>query len=133
MGKSEEDITPILIGISVLQASPVDQRGNSIQLSDLIEGRFSVLIFCRGGLCPYCNAKLGEIASVQGKLQKPGHQIFAKSPDGPELLKRHIKKWSKMDAQSVSQHCVKAGFATLSSFEKWISLFLGTWEGEFPT
>ena len=38
-----------------------------------------------------------------------------------------------MDAQSVSQHCTKAGFAKLSSFEKWISLFSGTWEGEVPT
>ena len=35
-----------------------------------------------------------------------------------------------MDAKSVSQHYAKAGFATLSSFEKWISLFSGTWEGE---
>ena len=40
------------------------------------------------------------------------------------------EKWSKMDAQSVSEHYAKGGFATLSSFEKWISLFSGTWEGE---
>ena len=102
LGKSAEDISPILIGSPVLQASPVDQRGNCIQLSDLIEGRFSVLIFCRGGLCPYCNTQLGEIASVQGKLQKLGHQIVAISPDGPQLIRTTDRKMVK-DGRSVSE------------------------------
>jgi len=40
------------------------------------------------------------------------------------------ENWSKMDAKSLSQHYAKGGFATLSSFKKWISLFSGTWEGK---
>ena len=92
LGKSAKDIMPILIGSSVPQAGLVDQRGNCIQLSDLIEGRFSVLIFCWGGLCPYWNTQMGEIASVQVKLQKLGYQIVAKSPDGPEIQKTTAHK-----------------------------------------
>tara|TARA_B100001057_G_scaffold492540_1_gene585122 strand:+ start:989 stop:2233 length:1245 start_codon:yes stop_codon:yes gene_type:complete len=40
------------------------------------------------------------------------------------------ENWSKMDAKSLSQHYAKGGFATFSSFKKWISLFSGTWEGK---
>ena len=125
MGKSAKDIMPILIGSSVPQAGLVDQRGNCIQLSDLIEVRFSVLIFCRGGLCPYCNTQMGEIASVQGKLQKLGYQIVAISPDGPELLKTTDQKMVR-DGRSVSEPTLcQSRFRNIEFFRKMDQLVFG--------
>jgi peroxiredoxin len=45
-----------------------------------------VLIFYRGGWCPYCNLQLGQLQAVDSKLSELGYRIIAISPDLPEKL-----------------------------------------------
>ncbi len=52
----------------------------------------SVVVFYRGGWCPYCNAHLGQLATVEPELVKLGYQVLAISPDRPEALRESLDK-----------------------------------------
>jgi peroxiredoxin len=45
-----------------------------------------VLIFYRGGWCPYCNAQLADLHEVEPRLKKAGFDVLFLSSDRPELL-----------------------------------------------
>ena len=86
LGKSADEATPLLIGSAVPEAELADQKGNDVQLTDVLRGKSSVVIFYRGSWCPYCNTQLSELASIEDDLKKLGNQIVAISPDKPESL-----------------------------------------------
>jgi peroxiredoxin len=46
-----------------------------------------VVLFYRGGWCPFCNAHLAEIQEAQSQVLDMGFQIIAISPDSPENLR----------------------------------------------
>ncbi len=81
-----EEVRPLLIGAKVPSAKVVDQQGESRDLTDLLKGKSSVVIFYRGGWCPYCNTQLSELASIEKELKEKGYQIVAISPDKPDSL-----------------------------------------------
>jgi len=51
-----------------------------------------VLIFYRGGWCPYCTEHLRDLQSVEPNLRGLGFRILAISPDRPEKLKETTEK-----------------------------------------
>jgi peroxiredoxin len=50
-----------------------------------------VLIFYRGGWCPYCNTQLADLHSVEPKLRSAGFEVLFLSTDRPELLYSSLK------------------------------------------
>jgi peroxiredoxin len=50
-----------------------------------------VLIFYRGGWCPYCNAQLADMRTVEPKLRASGFEVLFLSSDRPELLYTSLK------------------------------------------
>lgn len=50
-----------------------------------------VLIFYRGGWCPYCNTQLADMHSVEPKLRAAGFEVLFLSTDRPELLYSSLK------------------------------------------
>jgi peroxiredoxin len=53
--------------------------------------RPTVVLFYRGGWCPYCNAQLSDLHLVEPKLRKSGFEIVFLSTDRPELLYTSLK------------------------------------------
>jgi peroxiredoxin len=51
----------------------------------------TVVLFYRGGWCPYCNAQLSDLHLVEPKLRKSGFEIVFLSTDRPELLYASLK------------------------------------------
>jgi peroxiredoxin len=51
----------------------------------------TVVLFYRGGWCPYCNAQLSDLHLVEPKLRKSGFEIVFLSTDRPELLYSSLK------------------------------------------
>jgi peroxiredoxin len=47
----------------------------------------AVLIFYRGGWCPYCNAHLAELRHVVPRLAERGYEVLFLSADRPERLR----------------------------------------------
>ncbi len=74
------DISPILIGETLPNLPIYDTRNKAVQLLDLIK-KPSVIIFYRGGWCPYCNTHLAEMVKIEDKVIAKGYQIVAISPD----------------------------------------------------
>jgi peroxiredoxin len=52
----------------------------------------TVVLFYRGGWCPYCNAQLSDLHLVEPKLRKSGFEIVFLSTDRPELLYTSLKQ-----------------------------------------
>jgi len=66
--------------------------GQTVRLGSLLATKPSILIFYRGGWCPYCNTHLGQIAEAEAELVKRGYQVLAISPDRPESLRATLDK-----------------------------------------
>ncbi len=81
-----EDISPLLIGEKVPEATLQSPDGKDQQLSDILKQKPSVILFYRGGWCPYCNAHLSEIQKIEKQVVELGYQIIAISPDVHENL-----------------------------------------------
>jgi len=62
-------------------------QGEPVQLRSVLERGPSVVIFYRGGWCPYCTKHLAALAGVEEKLKERGFQILALSPDRPEKIR----------------------------------------------
>ena len=54
--------------------------------------RHTILIFYRGGWCPYCNRHLGALKKVEPELLRMGYEVLFLSADRPELLYSSLKE-----------------------------------------
>ncbi|WP_418510972.1 peroxiredoxin-like family protein [Corallibacter sp.] len=87
-----EDVSPLLIGERVPQATLIDPDGNKLTLKSVIKEKPTVLVFYRGGWCPYCNAQLSGLSESESKILELGYQIIAVSPDNYKNLKPTIQE-----------------------------------------
>jgi len=85
-------ISPLLIGEKIPALTLVSVSGHAKDLSALFKSKPTVLIFYRGGWCPYCNTQLAELQGIEGEILAAGYQIVAISPDAPESLKASLDK-----------------------------------------
>ena len=51
-----------------------------------------MIVFYRGGWCPYCNLQLSGLRLIEKDLQTLGYQLIAISPDRPEELRKTLGK-----------------------------------------
>ena len=89
---SAEQVDPLPVGALVPNGYVKTVNGESVALSMVLGDRPTVLIFYRGGWCPYCNTHLGELAKIEPDLIKLGYKIVAISPDQPTKLLMTIAK-----------------------------------------
>ena len=85
-------VTPALIGTQIPTAELRDVEGNAFDLKAAVAKAPTVLVFYRGGWCPYCNAQLAGLAKSAAELKAMGYQIIGVSPDSPAELKKTIGK-----------------------------------------
>lgn len=86
------DVTPAITGTVIPNATVKSVEGKLVEIKDLVSQKPTVLIFYRGGWCPYCNKHLAELQQIEQKLVDMGYQILAVSPDKPEYLKKSVGK-----------------------------------------
>jgi peroxiredoxin len=80
------NVTPLLIGQSAPNSKLQTVDGDPVSLKALTMQKPTVLIFYRGGWCPYCNSQLAGLKDIEGKLDALGYQILAISPETPTQL-----------------------------------------------
>jgi len=79
-----EQIRPLLNGQSVPTGLQLqDSKGATVDLSALFAEQKTILVFYRGGWCPYCNTQLAGLRDITPQLQKLGYRILAVSPELP--------------------------------------------------
>lgn len=104
---SAERIQPLRIGAKVSPLALQTPDGKAFNLSAAIEKKPAIVIFYRGGWCPYCNLQLGQLQTIESKLLDLGYQILAVSPDRPEKLAESVDK-HKLTYALLSDHAMKA-------------------------
>ncbi len=87
-----KEICPILIGEKVPESELKNIKNESVQITEEIKDRGTVLIFYRGGWCPYCNKQLSGLSEVEEEIKEEGFQIIAVSPDNAEHLQKTVDK-----------------------------------------
>lgn len=86
------NVCPIKVGQSLPSLTLQDIDGKDFNLNQSIAKKPTVLVFYRGGWCPYCNVHLGELKTIEDSLKKLGYQIIAVSPDLPKNLQASMDK-----------------------------------------
>jgi peroxiredoxin len=83
---SADNVTPLLIGQTAPNSTLQTVDGDPVSLKALTMQKPTVLIFYRGGWCPYCNRQLAGLKDIEGQLDALGYQILAISPETPAQL-----------------------------------------------
>ncbi len=87
-----EDISPLLIGENIPRVNLLNAGGESFDLNAAVATKPTILIFYRGGWCPYCTRQLAGLQEVEEPLTKMGYQMIAISTDSPDNLQQSATK-----------------------------------------
>ncbi len=83
---SAMELQPLAVGQPIPNAELKTAEGKAFDLRAAAKEQPVVIIFYRGGWCPYCNAHLGQLQDIDPQLRKLGYRIIAISPDLPKNL-----------------------------------------------
>jgi peroxiredoxin len=103
-----EDISPLLVGETFPDEGTTDLNHKAISIHSLAAEKPSIVVFYRGGWCPYCNRHLAALGKAEQKILDLGYQIIAISPDAPTELKK------TMDKNELSYQLLSDGKGTLA-------------------
>ena len=92
LAEKAQDISPLLIGETVPDAVLKSVDSSNQSFLSILSKKPTVILFYRGGWCPYCNAHLSDIRDAESEILELGYQIIAISPDSPENLKASDEK-----------------------------------------
>lgn len=87
-----EDISPLLAGETIPQAMLKDAAGKDFSLNAAVAVKPTVLVFYRGGWCPYCAQQLAGLQELMPELKDNGMQLIAVSTDSPEALTTYTEE-----------------------------------------
>ena len=87
LAHAETNATPLKVGDSIPDVKLRTEDDKEVSLRKLVSEKPTVLIFYRGGWCPFCNRHLQSLAGIEDDLNKAGVQLLAISMDQPAKLK----------------------------------------------
>jgi peroxiredoxin len=96
LAASADQIRPVLLGTKLPEVALNTLDGKATTLKEQVGGKPTILVFYRGGWCPYCNVQLSELRLMKADVEKLGFQIIAISPDRVDELKNTMGK-QKLD------------------------------------
>jgi peroxiredoxin len=77
---------PLKEGDSIPDVKLRTETNQEVSLRKLVAEKPTVLIFYRGGWCPFCTRHLSDLAGIEQDLEKAGAQLLAISMDQPSKL-----------------------------------------------
>jgi peroxiredoxin len=86
-----QQVRPLAVGERAPSFDVRTTRGALRHFSPDTYQKPTVVLFYRGGWCPYCNAQLSDLHAVEPKLRKRGFEVVFLSTDRPELLFSSLK------------------------------------------
>jgi peroxiredoxin len=73
----------LLVGAKAPTVSLLEIEGKEVPLADIYQQGPSLLVFYRGGWCPFCNLQLHELSESKAKFDALGVKLIAISVDVP--------------------------------------------------
>jgi peroxiredoxin len=141
---SPEQVQPLSVGARAPILRPARRRASLRTFAPDSYKKPTVVLFYRGGWCPYCNAQLSDLHLVEPKLRKSGFEIVFLSTDRPELLYASLKATdirytllsdSHLEAAKafrVAYHVDDATLAKLREYGVDLEATTGTKQHELP-
>ena len=80
------EVKPLGVGADVPDVKVRTATGEAFSLKTAVAEKPAVLIFYRGGWCPFCTKHLMALQEIEEQIAARGYQILAISPDRPEKL-----------------------------------------------
>ena len=87
-----EDVSPLLAGEQIPILHLPKASGEMFDLNKSVSETPTILVFYRGGWCPYCSKQLAGLQEIEKDLTKMGYQIIAISTDSPDNLGKTMNK-----------------------------------------
>jgi peroxiredoxin len=84
---AETNSTSLKIGDLIPDVTLRTEDDKELSLRKLVSEKPTVLIFYRGGWCPFCTRHMQDLAGIERDLEKQGAQLVAISMDTPANLK----------------------------------------------
>ena len=92
LASAPDQVRPILLGSKLPDVPLRTVAGQPTTLARQVAGKPAILVFYRGGWCPYCNLQLSELRLIEAQAKALGYQMIAISPDRPEELSKTLGK-----------------------------------------
>lgn len=86
------DVRPLLLGSTLPDVQLRTVQGEAVRLAKVVDGKPALLVFYRGGWCPYCNLQLQGLRHIRAELSQLGYQMIAISPDSPASMQASLEK-----------------------------------------
>ena len=87
-----EDAKPLKTGVKAPEVNLTSTDGKSTALKQILGGKPSIVVFYRGGWCPFCNVQLADLGKNETQIKAKGYQLVAVSPDMASELKKSTDK-----------------------------------------
>jgi peroxiredoxin len=87
LAQAQPNPTALKVGDAIPNVKLRTEDDKEVNLRQLVSEKPTVLIFYRGGWCPFCNRHLQSLAGIEDDLNKAGAQLVAISVDQPSKLK----------------------------------------------
>ena len=89
---SPEQVRPVLLASQMPDVAMTTLAGKPTTLKAIAAGKPVILVFYRGGWCPFCNLQLSDLRLIQKQTDALGYQMIGVSPDSPAELNRTLDK-----------------------------------------
>ncbi len=86
IAEQAEQVAPLLNGQNIPNVTLKTADGSPVSLQALVMQKPTIIIFYRGGWCPYCNRQLAALKDIEPQLIELGYQVLAISPESPKRL-----------------------------------------------
>jgi peroxiredoxin len=83
---------PLRVGASIPSLTLKNSRGESVSLASLHQNGPLVLVFFRGGWCPYCTRHTAELVKLYPHVRELGAELVGISPDDVKHAQDNITK-----------------------------------------
>jgi peroxiredoxin len=136
-------VVPVEVGARAPGFIAREVDGRPFQFNPTALQKPALLIFFRGGWCPYCNAHLQDLHIVEPQIVAQGYQVLFLSTDKPDLLYSSLKEkvtyhllsdssLSAAEAYGVAWHVEGAALQSLKSYGIDLDATQGTSRHELP-
>ena len=85
-------VKPLVAGAAAPAFTAREADGKAFRFEPKKLSRPTMLIFYRGGWCPYCNAHLKDLRTAVPEVAALGFDVLFLSTDRPELLRSSLKE-----------------------------------------
>ena len=107
-------VNPVTVGSKAPEFTAREVDGRAFRFDTNSLHQPALLIFYRGGWCPYCNMHLHDLRRFVPQIVALGYQVVFLSTDQPQLLYSSLKE--KVDYHIVSDSSMSAAHAFRIAF-----------------